>query len=209
MNNAIQPSQRRKTLASKLASLFIGFSLIVLVGWALIVAIAIYVYSQQSELAYADVAIVLGAGTREGRLSSVFRERIDHAVDLYQRGFVNVIILTGGVGQGQLVSDSEIARQYALENNIPADAILVDKVSETTLQNLEEAQRLMSSASWETALVISDPLHMYRAMAMANDIGINSRSSPTPTSRINSIWSNAYFLFREVVLVFQYSLLGN
>lgn len=169
-------------------------------------ALAIYSYAQRAETRPADVAIVLGAGTRQDRPSPVFRERIDHAIDLYRRGLVQAIILTGGVGQGRVIADSEIARQYALAEGVPAEIVYVDTISETTLQNLREAQRLMQEVGYGSALVVSDPLHMYRAMGMAADLKMDAFSSPTPTSRYNSWWSNLFFLVRETIVTTLYSI---
>ena len=179
-----------------------------LLAWALYVAGQIYAFAQNDETTAADVAVVLGAATRHERPSPVFRERIDHAVDLYHRGLVQAIILTGGVGDGRQVADSEIAMQYVLENGVPESAVYIETESQDTRQNLEQAQHIMDQQSFATALVVSDPLHMYRAMQMAADLGIDALPSPTPNSRINSIWWQALFLARETYLTMQYSLLG-
>ncbi|MEX2144560.1 MAG: YdcF family protein [Anaerolineales bacterium] len=208
MPQLVDTAPQLKTNASKTLSLLLLVVAVLLAAWALTIAFSIYSFSQLDETSVADVAVVLGAGTRSNGPSPVFRERIDHAIVLYRAGIVDAVILTGGIGQGRQVADSEIARQYALENNLPSEAIFIEITSQTTLQNLVEARLLMQRHAWQSALVVSDPLHMYRALAMANDLGLNARTSPTPTSRIASIWSNAIFLVREVILVFQYSLLG-
>ncbi len=182
--------------------------LLTLASWGVLVALNIYNYAQRDETAPADVAIVLGAGTRRETPSPVFRERIDHAINLYRSGVVSAIILTGGIGNGRTVADSEIARDYALEEGVPAEAIYIETSSETTLENLQEARMIMQGQGFENALVVSDPLHLFRAMAMAGDLGLDAHPSPTPTSRINSWWANLFFLAREVPLVMQYTLFG-
>jgi len=78
-------------------------------------AIKIYVYASNYEVSKSDVAIVLGAGTDNGVLSPIFKERINHAIYLYNNKIVSKIIFTGGTGEGQLSADSEIAKQYAIE----------------------------------------------------------------------------------------------
>lgn len=55
----------------------------------------------------------------------------------------------------------------------------------------------MESNSYHTAIIVSDPLHMKRAMLMAKDYGIEAYSSPTPTSRYVSLKSKLSFLARE------------
>jgi uncharacterized SAM-binding protein YcdF (DUF218 family) len=47
-------------------------------------------------------------------------------------------------------------------------------------------------------LIVSDPLHMRRAMTMARDLGLDAYASPTPTSRYISPQSQIEFLWGEV-----------
>ena len=56
----------------------------------------------------------------------------------------------------------------------------------------------MDENELEQALIVSDPLHMKRAMWLADSIGMNAESSPTQTSRYESFGRKARFLLREV-----------
>ncbi|HEV2765160.1 MAG TPA: YdcF family protein, partial [Pyrinomonadaceae bacterium] len=62
------------------------------------VAAGIYTYGGHTSDGRADAAVVLGAAVWTRRPSPVFRERINHAVELYKRGRVRKLILTGGRG---------------------------------------------------------------------------------------------------------------
>ena len=55
----------------------------------------------------------------------------------------------------------------------------------------------MDDNCYNTAIIVSDPLHMKRAMLMADDNGIKAYSSPTPTSRYITVKSKFSFLARE------------
>jgi uncharacterized SAM-binding protein YcdF (DUF218 family) len=165
-------------------------------------------FSQVDETRSADVAIVLGAATYRNRPSPVFTERINHAIELYQRGWVKAIILTGGYGSGDVRADSEIARDYAIQRGIPESAIHIETVSTTTEENLAEAQHLMQNLGFETALVVSDPLHMYRSLKLAGELGIQAFSSPTKTSRYRTLRSQLFFLARESYLFIQDAFAG-
>ena len=70
--------------------------------------------------------------------------------------------------------------------------------SHTTVQNLAEAQAIMQAQGLKTAILVSDPLHLRRAMWMARDLGIDAVSSPTPTSRYRSWSARLRFLRREL-----------
>ena len=58
--------------------------------------ISICIYSRTDETCRSDVVIVLGAATYPNDVSPVYRERLNHAIDLYRQGYVEKIIVTGG-----------------------------------------------------------------------------------------------------------------
>jgi uncharacterized SAM-binding protein YcdF (DUF218 family) len=156
-----------------------------------------------------DAAIVLGAAVYGSRPSPVFRERIRHALGLYRAGTVRKLIFTGGFGPGAARAESEVARDLALRAGVPASDILIETRSRTTRQNLLEARLLMASAGLRTAAVVSDPLHMKRALRMSSDLGMAAVSSPTPTTRYRGWRSKAAFLIRELYFYHHYLITGN
>ena len=161
------------------------------------VAVSIVNYGKVDEKAPSDVAIVLGAGTWKGEVSPVYRERLNHGIWLYQNGYVEYLILTGGVGEGNSVSDAAAAKAYALSQGVPEAVILIEEKSTITEENLFYAKALMDELSLRSAIIVSDPLHMKRAMLMASDYGIDARSSPTPTTMYRSLKTQIPFLARE------------
>jgi uncharacterized SAM-binding protein YcdF (DUF218 family) len=96
------------------------------------------------------------------------------------------------------VAESEAARDYAIENGVPAERIRIETVSTDTEGNLSEAGKIISMMEFERVLIVSDPLHMLRAMTIAADLGLDAAASPTPTSRYESVRTQAIFLVREV-----------
>lgn len=186
-----------------LISLLIAF-LIVL--YTIIAAVQIVQYGKLDSKTKCDVAIVLGAATSGEEVSPVFRERINHGIWLYENGYVDYLVLTGGVGEGNEKSDAFVAKQYAVENGVPEQAILIEERSTITEENLEYAKAIMDAHSMNTAIIVSDPLHMKRAMLMANDYGITAYSSPTPTSMYRSAKTQLPFLARELFFYVGYSI---
>lgn len=155
-------------------------------------------YGEKDELRAADAAVVLGAGVVGNEPSPVFRERINHGVWLYQNGYVKVLIMTGGYGEGAACSEAAAARDYAVRQGVPPEDILIEEKSRITQENLYYARRLMEEYGLKDALIVSDPLHMKRAMRMAADYGIQAYTSPTPTTRFVSARTKLPFLAREL-----------
>lgn len=76
--------------------------------------------------------------------------------------------------------------------------ILTEHISRITYGNLFEADRIMKAANLQNALIVSDPLHMKRAMKIAEDMGIQAYPSPTPTTRYQGWRTKASSLLYEV-----------
>ena len=172
----------------------------------IIAAVQIVQYGNVDEKKHCDVAIILGAATTDGEVSPVYRERINHGIWLFENGYVDCLIMTGGVGEGNETSDAYAAKQYAIEKEVPEQAIRIEELSTITEENLEYAKAIMDAHSMETAIIVSDPLHMKRAMLMAKDYGITAYSSPTPTTMYRSAKTQLPFLAREVFFYIGYSV---
>jgi uncharacterized SAM-binding protein YcdF (DUF218 family) len=158
---------------------------LILVLWA---AVSIYVYSRRDETREADAAIVLGAAVFGNRPSPVLRERVNHAILLYEAGYVDKIIFTGGLGQTGRLTEAEAAAAYAQAQGVPAAAILLETTSTTTRENLRNARLIAAENNLQTFLIVSTPFHMKRAISIADDLSMEAYVSPTRTIR----WLNAY-----------------
>lgn len=158
------------------------------------------------DAASADAAIVLGAAVWGERLSPVFEERVRHALDLFRSGRVRMIVFTGGRGPGESLGEAEAARAAALRQGVPDSSIAIETVSRTTLENLCEARKVLERRGLRRVLLVSDPLHLCRAMAMARDLGLDARPAPTPTTRYRTWRAKAAFLLREWYFLGKYEL---
>jgi len=174
------------------------YSVAVLVIWVVYTGISIWYYGNQDHAQQSDAIIVLGAAVSGNQPSPVFSERINHAITLFQQGKAPTIIFTGGLGNGKSHTESEVAATYAANNGIPKSAILTETRSRTTRQNLIEAKLLMDANALKAAIIVSDPLHLKRAVMMAKDLGLSAVTSPTPTTRYRSLKPKLDFLFREM-----------
>lgn len=181
-------------------------SAFLLIAYLLITTAGIYQYSEVDDKRQADVAIVLGAGASDGGVSPVFAERINHAVFLYESGYVDKILITGGYGKGNKYSDAYIGKTYAVSCGVFDADIILEEQSTITQENIENASMIMCDNGYESAIIVSDPLHMKRAMLMAEDYGIVAFASPTPTSRYVTWKTKIPFLLREEFFYVGYRL---
>ncbi len=161
-------------------------------------ALDIYRFSLRDETRPTNAAIVLGAAVFGDQPSPVFQERLNHAIQLYHDGIVPTLILTGGQDGNGRTAEAIVARNYALTHGVPENAILVETDSQITWENLQNAQCVAGEQGITSFLIVSDPLHMKRALLMTEDLGMTAYASPTPTTRYQTPRTQIGFLAREV-----------
>ncbi len=149
----------------------------------------------------ADCAIVLGAAAWHDKPSPVFKERINHAILLLKQNRIKSIILTGGYGDKAEFAESEVARKYCLKNGVLSHQIHIEKSSQTTKENIIEANKIMQQQGFKTTLIVSDPWHLKRACDIAKHYNIQAKPSSTKTSLYTSEKSQSKFIWREFIFL--------
>ncbi len=105
--------------------------------WLVLVSASVLTYALQRDEQPADAAIVMGAAVYRDRPSPVFRERINHAIELYQQGTVRALIFTGGRDAYDSIAESEAARTYAVQAGVAGADIFIETLSTDTEENLK------------------------------------------------------------------------
>ncbi|HSL76600.1 MAG TPA: YdcF family protein [Candidatus Limnocylindrales bacterium] len=165
-----------------------GLARLVLAGMIATVAVGGYVayriwdQGNRDERPPADAIVVMGAAQYDGRPSPVFAARLDHAIELFHEGIAPRLIVTGGKQEGDRTTEAASARIYAVQHDVPDEAILSEDQSRTTLQSIRGVAAVMRDQGIESAVFVSDPSHMLRVLRMASDEGVTAYGSPTRTS---------------------------
>jgi uncharacterized SAM-binding protein YcdF (DUF218 family) len=170
-----------------MAKKFVVLFLLVVVGVLASIPFRILLFSRSSSAANCDAALVLGASTRRGQPSPIFKARIDHGIELFKSGRVQWLIFTGGPEPGAYFSDAWVAAQYAICRGVPSEKILLETKSQNTYQNLFYAREISAAKGIHSFLVVTDPFHMLRAMTMADDQGIQAQPSVAADSSNNQL----------------------
>jgi uncharacterized SAM-binding protein YcdF (DUF218 family) len=153
----------------------------------------------------ADVILVLGSAVWPNEQPSPsLRARTEQAIELYQEGYAPYLILTGGLGRYP-PEEAEVMRRLAVEAGIPQEALILDKEAHSTWESMEKAQQIMEQQGWDTALVVSDPFHLQRALLMARDAGFQAYGCPALDSPTYTIPSRrVFYTSREVLALWWY-----
>lgn len=157
----------------------------------------------------ADAIVILGAAQYNGHPSPVLKARLDHALELYNKGYAHAIITTGSYGPDPNFSEAHVGTLYLTEQGVDANNIITEQGSGTTRDSIRAAVALMQSKGWNSALVVSDGFHMYRVRRMLEDEGVVAYTSPAPASPIESDPTQRYWhSLREVLLFSAYRILN-
>jgi uncharacterized SAM-binding protein YcdF (DUF218 family) len=130
----------------------------------------------------ADVIVVLGAAQYDGRPSPQLAARLDHALDLWNAGIADQVMVTGGNRPGDRYTEAEASRAYLVERGVPNDIILSEGEGTTTYESLEAAAGLLALAGLDRVVLVTDPYHSLRTRLIADELGLDASVSPTPTS---------------------------
>lgn len=163
----------------------------------------VWLTSRQDDHSRSSAIIVMGAAQWNGVPSPVLRNRLDHAAELYQQGAAPMIVVTGGKKQGDAVTQGRAGYEYLRAKGIDDSAIIVEVDGTNSYQELAASKRLVANAGGAAdVLIVTDPYHAMRAAAIASELGMDPRVSPTSTP------STAREYFRESVAVSIGRLIG-
>jgi uncharacterized SAM-binding protein YcdF (DUF218 family) len=123
-----------------------------------------------------DVIVVLGAPvTRDGALGTSLRERVEAGAAAWHARRAPWLLVTGGRTRDAAVTEAEAMRRHALARGVPDQAILVEDRARSTVENARFAAALMRERGLERALLVTQPYHLRRSLALFTRAGVAAR----------------------------------
>jgi uncharacterized SAM-binding protein YcdF (DUF218 family) len=159
-------------------------ALLMLGSW-LMSLIGVLFWERRDMARPAAAIVVLGAAQYVGHPSPVLRARLDHAIDLFRRGFAPRIIFTGGFGNHDTTSEAAVSQRYAIEHGVPSSAILIENSGRSTSESLRHVSALMDAEPSREVILVSDPFHSLRLSILARRFDLIPLTSPTRSSPIS------------------------
>ena len=148
----------------------------------------------------AEAIVVFGTAQYNGVPSPVLAARLDHAIQLYRRDLAPVIVVTGGNQPGDQFTEATASANYLIQRGVPDEDVLREVSGTSSWQSLAAAANFLDEREIREVLLVSDPFHSLRIRAMASELGLEARSSPTRTSPIRGV-TEARYMARETVAV--------
>ncbi|TQM84874.1 DUF218 domain-containing protein [Saccharothrix saharensis] len=134
-----------------------------------------------------DAVVVLGAGLIGDRVPPLLASRLDRGLHLYRRevaaGRTPLLVVSGGQGSDEAVSEAVAMRDYLLRRDVPDEAIVLEDRARTTAQNLEYSARLLTDRGWTgRAVAVTNNFHVFRAAVLARRLRLRMQIIGAPTA---------------------------
>lgn len=175
------------------AGLVASIALAIFTGWFLHVLFSIARESTIDEARPADVIVVMGAAEYSGQPSPVFRARLEHALELWERRLAPRILTTGGAGGDPVFTEGDVGRAFLTRRGVPADAVIVEEEAESTVQSAVAIGEVLRRMGLRSCILVSDGYHIFRAKKILESRGVRVYGSPRPGEELKG-W-NQWRLF--------------
>ena len=132
--------------------------------------------------------IILGAKVRHDGISPTLKRRLDKAVPILKNDSNIIVIVSGGKGDDEPISEAKAMSDYLITKGIKTLRIISEDQSFSTEENLQNCRRKLNIDNNQTVSVFlsTSNYHQYRAQALATKFGFVSYglASSTPNSEL-------------------------
>ncbi len=155
--------------------------------------------ARRDEARPADAIVVLGAAEYAGRPSPVFRARLDHAYELFDKKLAPVVIISGGSGKDPTFTEGGVGRDYLMSRGIGDRHLIAETQGDNTAESSERVAVIMRANGWKTCIAVSDAYHLFRIKKMLGRQGIQAYVSPRPQEKTLTKTSRVVSVMREAL----------
>ncbi|MFJ7727644.1 YdcF family protein [Neobacillus sp. NPDC097160] len=158
-------------------------------------------YSHLEAPKNADYVIVLGARVKGSVPSLAFASRITAAAVYLKENSHTIVIASGGKGSGEDISEAETIKRELVKQGISENRIILEDRSTDTYENIEFSKKLIPSDA-KIGLVVTNNFHLYRAISIARDRGLDVQGLPakTPWKAVLKSYSREYLAITKFYL---------
>ncbi|MEG2985519.1 MAG: YdcF family protein [Peptostreptococcaceae bacterium] len=147
-------------------------------------------FKEAKEIENVEYLIVLGAGLDGYEVGNILKSRLDKAIEYYNLNKDTQIIVSGGQGKDELISEAEAMSRYLIEQGVNKKQIIKEDKATTTLENIKFSKEILKNRKDENEklLIVTNEFHLTRAILISNILGMESDglASKTPIKvRIN------------------------
>jgi len=187
----------------RIEQVFLGIVLICAVGFSVLLGFLIS-EGKKAPAKNADYLVVLGAHVYGEKMSTNLQYRVEAAGKYLKSNPETKVVLSGGQGLGEDISEAEAMRRYLEANGIAAGRILLEDTSVNTEENISNSAKLIGDME-KTVVLVSNDFHIFRAKRIARKQGFRNVEGLGARTVIYTV-PNSYA--REVAAVIKYRICG-
>jgi|LFRM01.1.fsa_nt_gb uncharacterized SAM-binding protein YcdF (DUF218 family) len=175
----------------------IGFLILVVVCfvWATVLSV-IMIRNIRSEALQRSTVIVLGCKVNGEEPSLALARRIDAAIEYLEKYPESVVIVSGGQGPDEGISEAEAMRRRMTVQGIAPERIFMEDQSTSTYENLTFSMQIMKDMNLrDDTIIITEGYHLTRALYMAESLGMDAQGLSAKTVRwlLPTAWVREWF----------------
>ncbi len=152
-------------------------ALVLFLGSFCLCSVLLYITGKEEPPQGADVVLVLGAGLKGDQVSLSLAYRLDAAFDYYLQNPGCKILVSGGQGPNEWVTEGSAMKQYLLEKGVAESDLLVEESSSRTMENFLFSKLLIEEAFPQkevTVVYVTNGFHVFRAGCIAKQTGYDA-----------------------------------
>lgn len=130
-----------------------------------------------------EYALVLGAKVNGEAPSLSLQYRLEAALQYAEHHPHVTLILSGGQGPDELISEAEAMKRYLVAHGIPKSRLIVEKNSSSTYENILYSKNLLPSSTEGVTIITSD-YHLARARKIADKLGLQTDAIEAETPKV-------------------------
>jgi vancomycin permeability regulator SanA len=171
--------------------------LVLIVGYLAVTAVQVWLTSRHSEARPAQAAVVMGAAQYDGVPSPDLAARLQDASDLWHRGLVPLLVVTGYKEPGDQFTEAEASKTWLVAHGVPAAAV-IEVGGDDSWANLADAATVLHARRLDRVLIVTDGFHEDRSLAIATNVGLQAWPVPATGSPITG-WSTVPYFAKETL----------
>jgi uncharacterized SAM-binding protein YcdF (DUF218 family) len=144
-----------------------------------------------------DAMIILGCQIKGDIPSLMLEYRLKKALELYNKGYSDYIIVSGGQGKDEDYTEAYIMKRWLQRKGVDGNRIIEEEKSTSTFENLKFSKKVMDNKNLKTAIIVSNDFHMFRSLKLAERLNIKASGAPSPTVE----YLKFYYYSREILSV--------
>lgn len=170
-----RPGRRFGRLAVRVVAVVV----VAAVAYLAVTFAQVWAASRRDSARSSDAIVVLGAANYDCQPSPVLRQRLDHALALYEDGTAPTVVVTGGKQDGDRCTEAAAGASYLRGEGVPEDALLLEDQGRNSWESIAASARILQDRDMTEVVLVTDGYHALRVRAIADELGLDAVVSPS------------------------------